>query len=43
MGSTSLGRFWAKEGKDGQVWMVQSDQVGMSEMASWWMWICVKV
>ena len=38
-----FGQIWAKEGKVGQVWMSQADQVGIGDMASWGGWECVQV
>ena len=39
MGIGKFGQIWARVGKGGQVWMCQTDQVGMDDMAS----RCVRV
>ena len=43
MGVGEFGQISAKKGKFGKVWMGQTDLVGMSEMASEWVWVCMKV
>ena len=30
-------------GKGGQVWMGQTDQAGIGDMPSGWVWVCVQV
>ena len=43
MGVGKFGQILAKLGKYGQVWMGQTDQAGMGDMISWWVWVCVQV
>ena len=43
MNRGKFGHIWAKVGKGGQVWMGQTDRAGMGDMASGWVWVCVKV
>ena len=43
MGMGEFGQIWAKDDKSGQVWIGQTDQAGMGDMASGWVWICVQV
>ena len=41
-----VGKFeqiWARVGKGRQVWMSHTDRVGISDMASGWVWVCVQV
>ena len=35
--------LWASLGKGGQVWMGQTDWVGIEDMSSGWVWVCVQV
>ena len=34
VGVGKFGHIWAKVGKDGQVWMAQTDWAGMGDMGS---------
>ena len=36
VGVGKFGKIWERVGKVGQVWMVQTDQAGISDMASGW-------
>ena len=38
-----FGHTWARVVKGGQVWMGQTDQVGMGDVPSGWEWVCVQV
>ena len=37
VGVGQFGKIWARVGKGWQVWMSQTDRVGMGDMASGWM------
>ena len=37
VGVGGCGQIWAYMGKDGQIWMGQTDGAGMEDMASGWM------
>ena len=43
MGVGEFGQIWAKQGKSVQVFMGQTDQAGMGDMASGWVLVCVQV
>ena len=43
MGVGKFGQIWARVDKGGQVWMGRTDQVGMGDMDSGWVWVCVQV
>ena len=42
-GLGNFGQIWASVGNDGQALMGQTDQAGMGDMASGWVWVCVQV
>ena len=39
VGVGKFGQIWAKVGKGGQVWMAQTDQAGMGDMGSGWVYV----
>ena len=43
VGVGKFGQIWAKVGKGGQVWISQTGEVGMGDMGSGWVWVCVQV
>ena len=43
MGVGKFWQIWAKVGKGGQAWMGQTDQAGMGDMDSGWVWVYVQV
>ena len=43
VGVDGCGQVWADMGKGGHVRMGQTDQAGMGDMGSGWMWVCVQV
>ena len=43
MGVWEFVHIWARVGKVGQAWMVQTDQVELGDMFSGWVCVCMQV